>query len=407
MFRQYFPMLAQLTKNSHNNIVYLDSAATTLKPRRVINAVVNFYETSTANVHRGTHLAAERASAAFESTREKVASFLGARTDEVVFTANATDGFNLVASGLELAPSDEVIVSVLEHHSNWLPWSSRACVKVAPVDREGRVNVERLESLIGPHTRLISCTALSNVTGNIQPVADVVAVAKKHHLISVIDAAQAVGHVPVNLRQWDCDFLIFSGHKMFAPSGVGIMYGRRDRLKELKPARLGGGMVNRLGDNRFIPKEPPFRLEGGTPNIEGVIGLGAALDFISEHGLPTLVSYLQELDDFARATLCKARGFAPAFPMSRHHTGIYSLVPTGSRLGLDFISRHLSDVSGIAISAGFQCCQPLYKSANTPGALRCSLHVYNTKEDIQLLVEALETLAPLLTNRHTHAQLHG
>src|SRR5262245_8847382 len=271
--------------------VYLDSASTTPKPRAVIDAVTNYYEEVGANVHRGVHPLAETATEQFERTRHRVAALIGAQPAEIVFTRNATDSFNLIARALNLRADDEVVFPASEHHSNYMPWRIAATPRLVDIDAEAVPKWSQLESLLGKRTRLVSVAHVSNVTGVIAPVAEWIAVAHAAGVPLMIDASQSVAHLPVDVHALDVDFMAFSSHKTFGPNGVGVLYVRRDRFADLGLGDVGGGMVAMHAEDRFEVKEAPFRYEAGTPNVEGVIGLGAAVDYLRGVGLDQIAAH--------------------------------------------------------------------------------------------------------------------
>lgn len=376
--------------------VYLDSAATTLKPARVIEAVADYHRRSTANVHRSLHLRAEASTIAFEGVREDVAHFLRCDRSEVVFTHNCTDAINLAADLLALDPGDEVVVTRLEHHSNYLPWATRATARVVDVGPDGVVDLDRLAAAIGPRTRLVAATWVSNVTGNVQPVAEIVRIAHARGVPVLIDAAQAVGHHPVDVGAVGCDFLVFSAHKMLGPSGVGVLYARKEAQGWLRPRRVGGGMVNKVRADGFDVKEAPYCFEAGTPNIEGVIGFGRALEWYSVRGFPAIEAHLADLERYFRERLAASTLVRPAFPFAGQHVSIFPLVPARRALDLNHFGRILSDTHGIALSAGVQCCQPYYEAEGLDGALRVSLYVYNSRRDVDRFFDAVEATSMFL-----------
>ncbi|HEY3517789.1 MAG TPA: aminotransferase class V-fold PLP-dependent enzyme, partial [Gammaproteobacteria bacterium] len=288
-----FPLL----ENGYDGapFIYLDSASTTPKPREVIAAVARYYETLGANVHRGLYPLAEAATEEYERARHRVAALIGAQPSEIVFTRNATDSFNLVARALRLSPDDEVVFPASEHHSNYLPWRVAARPNLVDIDEEAVPKWSQLRSRLGPRTRLVSVAHVSNVTGAIAPIEDWIETAHAAGVPVLVDASQSVAHLPVDVHALDVDFLGFSSHKMFGPNGVGVLYVRRDRFADLGLGNVGGGMVALLAENRFEPLEAPFRYEAGTPNVEGVIGLGAAVDYLRRFGMANVAAHSRSL----------------------------------------------------------------------------------------------------------------
>lgn len=397
--RDDFPVLTTSDDRGDTpRTVYLDNAATTLKPRSVIQAVVDFYERSTANVARGDHRTAEAVTMLFEEARSKVAALLTAKPHEITFTSGCTDAINLVAVSLDLGPEDEVVVSSLEHHSNLLPWRMRATVRTVATDPQGMVDQDMLKAVLsgGTRVKLVAVTGLSNVTGNPQPVADIIRTAVRYGVPTLIDAAQLVGHSPIDVTALGCDYLAFSGHKMLGPSGVGVLYIREDRLPGTKPARFGGGMVNKVEPDRVLLHSGPAGLEAGTPNIEGVLGLGAAVAYLERLGMPTVHALLTDLERYAWERLSQIEAITFPFPRGPGHAPIFAFRPRNPDCDPRYIGRILSDAHGVALNVGYQCAQPLYQSAQVAGAMRASFYVYNDRADVDVLADALRDLAPFL-----------
>ncbi|EAU67433.1 aminotransferase, class V [Stigmatella aurantiaca DW4/3-1] len=385
-----FPILSSTVHE--RGFIYFDNAATTLKPRPVIEAVSSYYEKYTSNVSRGNHYISEIATLAFESAREKVASFIKAQSNEIIFTYNCTDSINLVASALSLTPEDEVVISVMEHHSNHLPWHGRARLKIVGVDSSGCIDLNQLQDAITDKTKLVSLSCLSNVTGNIQPVKAAVALARERGVLTLLDAAQAIGHFPFDVRELGCDFLAFSAHKMLGPSGVGVLYARQEAQAALRPVRYGGGMTNKLTRDGVVFRDGPARFEAGTPGIEGIIAFGAAVDYFRKQGFDAIRTQLEELESYCWSKLSQMDAIVHPFPMAPKHAPIFAFRPRKPGVDLNYVTRILSDSHGLALSAGYQCCQPLYEAFNVNGAIRVSLYIYNTRAEIDRLVGALEEL---------------
>lgn len=388
-FRDDFPILKK-------NIVYFDSASTTLKPNNVIQSFNEYYENYTSNIHRSTHILAEQATIAYEEVRESVASFIKADKSEIIFTANCSDSINLVSSLLNLKKDDEIICSVLEHHSNYLPWQQKATLKVVPLIASGVVDLDSLLRNITKKTRLIAITFASNVTGNIQPVAEIIKIAKQHNILILIDAAQAVGHFPINVSNLGCDFMAFTAHKMLGPSGVGVLYCRQDLLATLSPVRFGGGMINQITEENLHLKPIPYCFEVGTPNIENVIAFGKAIEYFKINNFNTITNYLDDLNQYfiKKIILCEHIYFPFAF--GKHRIPIFSFAPKNKNVDIKYIGRILSDTYQIAVSVGLQCCQPLYQTYKSAGTLRASLYLYNSTKEIDHLINALDEMHYLL-----------
>lgn len=392
-WRNDFPILL----NGNSSLIYLDSAATSLKPKSVINAVSGFHYDKCSSVHRSTHLLTEKASNVFNSAREKVASFINAQSNEIIFTHNTTDSINMVANGLNLKADDEIIISILEHHSNVIPWQQHSVTKTALIDDSGIVDIDQLEKLITKKTKLIAISYVSNVTGKIQPIRAISKIAREHGILLLVDSAQAVGHIPVDVIDIDCDFLTFSSHKMLGPSGVGILYGKATALNKLNPSRFGGGMVNKVSGNDVQFHNGPQLFEAGTPNVEGVTGLGVAIDYLNELGLLNVYHYLKDLDCYFKQKLHGCTSLKSPFNYENDHVSIFSLLPLKAHCNLDFIAGLLSDTYGIALRSGFHCAQPLFSFKNlSQGCLRVSLHLYNTKDDIDSFFDAIKNIHDLI-----------
>jgi cysteine desulfurase/selenocysteine lyase len=287
--RKEFPFLRR--KIDGNQIIYLDSASTAPKPQCVIDAVAQVYRETTANVHRGIHTIAEEATASYENARREIASFLNASPSEIIFTRNATEGINIIANGLRLLPDDEVVLTVAEHHSNYLPWRLRAKTVPVGLAPDGLPLYNEVESVLSPRTKLLTLAHVSNTTGIIAPIEQWIDTAHRHNLPVLIDAAQSVSHLPLDVRALDCDFLVLSGHKLMGPSGIGILYGKRERLANLSLYQSGGGMVRYHGEDRFEVQDVPLRFEAGTPNIEGAIGLGLAVAWLRKLGMSKVMAH--------------------------------------------------------------------------------------------------------------------
>jgi cysteine desulfurase/selenocysteine lyase len=388
--RAEFPILSRTVKGKP--LVYLDSAATTHKPRRVIDAVAGFYAERYATVHRGVYGLSEEATAAYEAARARVAAFLGAAADEIVFTRGATEGINVVAQGLarRLAPGDEVLVTALEHHANLIPWQVAARERgarlvVAPVDDRGELLVDELERRLGPRTRVVAMTAASNALGTLTPVARVAAAARAAGALLVLDAAQAAPHLPLDVRALGCDFLVFSGHKIYGPSGIGVLYGRAASLAELPPAQVGGEMVSRVTyeDATYLP--PPHRFEAGTPPIAGAIGLHAALDWLASLDLEAGRAHEAALLEHATREVVAVPGVR-LVGTAREKAPILSFVVAG-------VHPHdvgaVLDRDGVCVRAGHHCAQPLLARLGHPATARASFALYSAHADVEALARGL------------------
>lgn len=381
-------------------LVYLDSASTALKPNAVIAAVANCYRYTPANIHRGLYPMSAAATAAYEGARETVRRFLNAQsTREIVFTSGATDSINLVANsfGDRLQPGDEVLITGLEHHANIVPWQllreRRGIVlKVVPLTDAGDVETADFHAALGPRTKLAAFTAVSNALGTELPVAEWVALARAAGVPTLVDAAQAVACRPVDVQDWNCDFLAFSGHKLFGPSGIGVLYGREEVLQEMRPFKGGGDMIRSVTFERTVFNDLPHKFEAGTPPIAGAIGLGAAIEWMETLGVDRIVAHEEALVAAAEAQLSELPG-VQIIGHPRHRRALISFT-------LDGIHPHdagtiLGDL-GIAVRAGHHCAQPVMAHFGIPATLRASFSAYNTPADLAALVAGLGKVREVL-----------
>lgn len=394
--RNDFPILQQ-DVNGHP-LVYLDSAATSQKPRAVIDVLKRYYETDNSNVHRGVHTLGSRATEAYELAREKVARFIHAPSPEqVVFTRGTTESLNMIAYGfarLRLKAGDRIVLTPSEHHSNLIPWQQVAKVTGAelhylPLQPDGTVRLEDVRSAVTPATKLVAIAHVSNVLGTIHPVKEIAAIAHAVGAIIVVDGAQSVPHMPVDVQDLDCDFLAFSGHKMCGPTGVGVLYGKRKWLEAMEPTYFGGEMIDIVELHESTWKDIPWKFEGGTPIIAGAIGLGAAVDYLTRIGMDNVRAHDQQLAAYALEQLSQVDGLT-----------IYGPAQGGERGGLVTFNLgvvHAHDVStvldaeGIAIRAGHHCAQPLMRMLGVASTARASFYLYNTESDVDALVHGLQT----------------
>lgn len=391
--RELFPILDQKVHDCP--LVYLDSAASAQKPIQVIEAVKRYYEWDNANVHRGVHTLGMRATEAYEEARVAVARFIGAGSErEIVFTRGATSSLNLVASSYArtvCSEGDEIVLSEMEHHSNLIPWqqaakASGAVLKYIPLKSDGTFSIEDVEQTVTNRTKVVTVSQVSNVLGIANPVKQMADIAHKKGAVLVVDGAQSAPHLKVDVREMDCDFYAFSGHKMCAPTGIGVLYGRKGLLKQMEPIEFGGEMVDRVGPQDASWKEAPWKFEGGTPIIAGAIGLSAAIRFLEQIGLDAIAEHDRQLTRYAEEQMKRME-----------HLTIYG--PTEGRVGLvtfnlDQIHSHdvatVLDTYGVAIRAGHHCCQPLMNFFNVGSTARASFYLYNTEEDVDRLLFALQ-----------------
>jgi cysteine desulfurase/selenocysteine lyase len=371
---------------------YLDNAATTLKPRAVIEAMTSYYTTVGANIHRGLHRLSQEASTLFEEARSRVAQFIGAFADEVVFVRNTTEAINLVARGLQLSQDDLVVGTLDAHHSQLLPWRRVARLEMTAVDRQGLVDRDHYETLLRKQPKVVALSHCSNVTGAYIPLAEMVRAAKAYGAIVVVDAAQSIGHRPCDVAALGVDFLAFSSHKMMGPTGVGVLYGRRERLDQLEPLLLGGGTVDWVDVRSQTLRRVPHRFEAGTPDIAGVIGLGAAIRYLEQLGLEAIDAHDRVLAAALREGAQQRPYLQVIGPTEEvDKTAILSLRMRGVTR-LDDVAQMLSDGYGIMCRTGHHCAQPLIDHFTTDEALRASAYVYNTVEEIAALFAALDEI---------------
>ena len=390
--RQDFAILDQVVNDEP--LVYLDNAATTQKPQVVLDALMTYYHEDNANVHRGVHTLAERATAAYEASREKFRQFINAKsTKEVLFTRGTTTGLNWVGRFAEqvLEPGDEVVISIMEHHSNIIPWQE-ACKKagaklVYAYLKDGQLDMEDLANKITEKTKFVSLAQVSNVLGCINPVKEIAKLAHQVGAYMVVDGAQSAPHMAIDVQDLDCDFFTLSGHKMLGPTGIGVLYGKEEILNQMNPIEFGGEMIDFVYEQEATWKELPWKFEAGTPNIAGAIALGAAVDYLSKLGMENVHAYEQELVDYVLPKLQAIEGltvYGPEDPS--HHAGVIAF-------NIDGLHPHdvatALDYEGVAVRAGHHCAQPLINHLGIASAARASFYIYNTKEDCDKLVEAI------------------
>ena len=390
--RRDFPVLQQ--KIHGKQLAWFDNAATTQKPLSVINAMARFYATDNSNIHRGAHTLAARATDAYEGTREKIRQFIGAgSTSEIIYVRGTTEGINLVAQtwGRKfLQPGDEIILSILEHHANIVPWQmvaqeKGARIRVVPVNDRGEIILEEYTKLLGPRTKLVSLTQASNGLGTILPIREMIQLAKRFDARVLIDGAQSVAHIPVNVQDLDADFFVFSGHKIFAPTGIGVVYGKRELLEVMPPWQGGGNMIKDVRFEETIYNEAPAKFEAGTPSIGDAIGLGAALDYVQKIGLENIAQYEHELTEYGTEKLIRIPGLR-LIGTARNKVGVLSFVL--NNLPNEEVGK-LLDREGIAVRAGHHCTQPSLRRFGVEGTVRPSLAFYNTKDEIDRLADVI------------------
>lgn len=392
--RSYFPILNQ--KVNGCPLVYLDNAATSQKPVQVIEALNQYYREYNSNVHRGVHTLGTRATDGYEGAREKVRKFINAKSvQEIIFTKGTTEAVNTVAASYgpaNVKEGDEIVITYMEHHSNIIPWQqlakrTGATLKYIPLQEDGTISLEDVKKTVTSNTKIVAVTLVSNVLGTINPVKEIAKIAHENGAVIVVDGAQGVPHMKVDVQELDCDFLAFSGHKMCGPTGIGVLYGKKHLLENMEPVQFGGEMIDFVNLYDSTWKELPWKLEGGTPIIAGAIGLGAAIDFLEEIGLDAIAEHEHRLSAYALEKMKEIDGIA-----------IYGPHDPDRRAGLvtfnlDDVHPHdvatVLDAEGIAIRAGHHCAQPLMKWLNVSATARASFYFYNTEEEIDKLVEGL------------------
>ena len=392
--RKDFPILDRMIAGKR--LVYLDSAATSQKPQQVIDALSNYYTNYNANIHRGIHTLSEEATTAFEGVRDKIAAFIGGTdTREIIFTRNATEGINLVAQSWgrqNIAEGDEIVLSPLEHHSNLVPWQMLAKEKNAKLvflklTEDGQIDLDSVKDVLTPRSKIMAVTLMSNVLGTIVPVADLVRIAHANGTKVLIDGAQGVPHIAIKVKEIDCDFLVFSMHKMCGPTGVGVLYGKFELLDQMPPVQGGGDMISMVWRDRFTANQLPWKFEAGTPNIADVIASGVAIDYLTALGMDNVRQHEIELTEYALKRFADLKDltiYGPIDPQKK-----------GGVISFNLKGLHPHDVGqvvnedGVAIRVGHHCCQPLMRDLDVMGTARASFYIYTTKEEIDLLIESL------------------
>jgi cysteine desulfurase / selenocysteine lyase len=394
--RKDFPVLHQTVHGKQ--LVWLDNAATTQKPHDVIHALNRFYATDNSNIHRGAHTLAARATDAYENGRSKVQKFIGASSpEEIIFVRGTTEGINLIAHSYGrkfLQPGDEIILTQLEHHANIVPWQlvareKGAIIRIAPVNDQGEIKLESYRELLGPKTRLVALTHASNSLGTILPIQEMIALARGVGARTIIDGAQSVAHLPVNVSELDCDFFVFSGHKIFGPTGIGAVFARKELQEIMSPYQGGGNMIQNVTFEETIFADPPAKFEAGTPNIADAVGLGYALDYVSKLGFRAIVRYEEELLHYATDKLIRIPGLT-LIGQAKAKVGVLSFVLRNH--STEEVGK-LLDREGIAVRAGHHCAQPSLRRFGLAATVRPSLSIYNTKQEIDHLADSVQRIA--------------
>lgn len=393
--RKRFPVLDQEVNGKP--LIYFDNAASSQTVDAVVNSMIGFYEKDHANIHRGIHTLAERSTKAYEETRERVHQFINsAEVDEIIFTKGTTESINLVAhswGSANLKKGDEIIVSQIEHHSNIVPWQliaqrTGAKLKVIPINEKGELLMDGYRKLLSRKTKMVAVNYISNSLGTINPVKEIVTLANERGAATLIDAAQAAPHAIIDVQDLNCDFMAFSSHKMYGPTGIGILYGRRDMLEAMPPYQGGGEMIKDVSFESTTYNDIPYKFEAGTPNIGDVIAFKAAMDFIDEIGHEVIQAHEQELLEYATEKLNEIDGFRP-IGTAEKKTSVISFLIDGVH---PYDLGQLLDVKGIAVRTGHHCTQPLMDHLGIDGTVRASFSVYNTKEEIDIFCEALQQI---------------
>jgi cysteine desulfurase/selenocysteine lyase len=390
--REDFPIFRQLVNGKP--LVYLDNAATTQKPQPVLDALTRFYTKECANIHRGVHFLSERATASYETSREKVRHFINAASvQEIVFLRGTTEAINLVAQTYgktHVGAGDEVLISAMEHHSNIVPWQmlcdeKDARLRIVPITLTGEFVFEQYKKLLGPRTRLVAVTSVSNSLGTINPIREIVRLAHEHNVPVLVDGAQAIQHMPVDVQALDCDFFAFSGHKMYGPTGIGVLYGKERLLEAMPPYQGGGDMISSVTFEKTLYNRLPYKFEAGTPNVAGGIGLGVAIDYLESIGMDRIAMNEQDLIAYG-TRLLEAIEDLRIIGTAKNKASVLSFVLNG-------IHPHdigtILDKEGIAIRTGHHCAQPVMEFFKIPATARASLGLYNTREDIEALLAGI------------------
>ncbi|MED1151070.1 cysteine desulfurase [Bacillus paralicheniformis] len=398
--REQFPILSQQV-NGHD-LVYLDSAATSQKPRVVIETLDEYYNSYNSNVHRGVHTLGTKATDGYEGAREKVRKFINAKSmQEIIFTRGTTTALNMVAlsyARANLKPGDEIVITPMEHHANIIPWqqavkATGATLKYIPLQEDGTISLDDVRETVTENTKIVSAAHVSNVLGTINPIKEIAKIAHDNGAVMVVDGAQSTPHMKIDVQDLDCDFYTFSAHKMSGPTGVGVLYGKRALLENMEPAEFGGEMIDFVGLYESTWKELPWKFEAGTPIIAGAIGLGAAIDFLEDIGLDEILAHEHRLAAYALERFKELEGATVYGPAER--AGLVTF-------NLEDVHPHdvatVLDAEGVAVRAGHHCAQPLMKWLNVSATARASFYLYNTEEDIDKLIEALQKTKEYFTN---------
>ena len=389
--RADFPFLKRLLKDKP--IIYFDNAATTQKPRQVINTLTNYYENYCSNIHRGIHTLSQESSELYEEARRRVARFINADEREIVFVRNTTEAINLVSNALK--GEGKILTTVMEHHSNFLPWNRRRQVEYVDIDDEGRINIDDLQSKIDQSTLLVSVSHISNVLGLVNPIHIVIEEAQKKGALCLIDGAQSVPHIKIDVKELGCDFLAFSGHKMLGPAGIGVLYINEEIYERMEPHLLGGSTIKEVHIGEYVPEDPPLCYEAGTPNIEGAIALATAIDYLEEVQMQNIYNHDRFLVELALERMRKINKLEIyGSPDQKDRLAVISFNIKG--MGCHAVAKVLNLRENIMIRSGFHCAQPLHDRLGIGPSARVSFYLYNTEEEIEVFAELLSKLAQFM-----------
>jgi cysteine desulfurase/selenocysteine lyase len=389
--REDFPYLKRLINNKP--IVYLDNAATTQKPRQVINTISDYYENYCSNIHRGIHTLSQESSELYEEARRKVARFINADEREIVFVRNTTEAINLVSNTLK--GDGKVLTTVMEHHSNLLPWGRTRKVEYVDIDTEGRINIDDLKHKMDQSTLLVTVSHISNVLGMVNPIHLVIEEARKKGVLTLIDGAQSVPHMQVDVKELDCDFLVFSGHKMLAPAGIGVLYVKESLYERMEPHLLGGSTIKEVHIDEYIPEDPPMCYEAGTPNIEGAIALGAAIDYLDEVGIDNVYTHEKGLMNYGLEKIKSINNIQVyGSPDPEDRLSVITFNVEG--MGCHGVAKVLNLRENVMIRSGFHCAQPLHDRLGIGPSARISFYLYNTEEEIDTAAKLLSKMADFM-----------
>jgi cysteine desulfurase/selenocysteine lyase len=397
--RRQFPVLERMVKG--RKLVYFDNAATAQKPKIVLDALMNYYQQYNANIHRGIHSLAEEATAAFEATRDTVKEFINAKyREEIIFTRGVTEGINLVAATYgrqNIKEGDEIIISAMEHHSNIVPWQmlcleKKAKLKIIPISDNGELLMDEYKKLISSKTRLVSVVHASNSLGTINPVKEIIETAHQHNIVVLVDGAQSSVHLDIDVQDMDCDFFVLSSHKIYGPTGVGVLYGKKELLESMPPYMGGGEMIKDVTFDHTTYNDLPYKFEAGTPNIADTVAFKAAIDFVNSTGKENIRAYEEALTHYAMDKLSQVEGVR-LIGTAKEKTSVVSFIVEGVHpqdMGI------LLDNYGIAVRTGHHCCQPLMNRLEIPGTVRASFGMYNTKEEVDQLITGVQKAIKML-----------